>query len=244
MSALDPHWVETELRDLARRALDGEDREVLERELLTALWPWIIRTADHLLAVLPPSADRDGVRSEIFWECFKAVRRIDWTRYRIWPAYLSTRVRGALSAAARQEDVLTRGQRHAHKLYAAAAEAETQRLGRTLALHERRTLAERLCPRGGLDLVLYGAGHPTSLDAMAFDAPDLAEGPEEMALRRGTVREVSCWISEDLPPRLAGSLLRWLDRPATTLTARLRGSLEPYLPALRDRLDLPAARRT
>ena len=242
MSALDPHWVETALRDLAQRALDGEDRQVLEQELLTALWPWITRTADRLTAALPPSADRDGVRSEIFWECFQSVRRIDWTRYRVWPAYLRTRVRGALSAAARHEDVMTRGQRHAHKLFAAALEAETQRLGRTLTPREQHTLAERSSPRNGLDSVLYGARRPTSLDEIAFDAPDPADGPEEILLRRGTIQALSSWISEDLPPRLAGPLLQWLDHPAPTLTARLRGNLEPYLPSLRDRLGLPAAR--
>ncbi|MEU6483300.1 hypothetical protein [Streptomyces sp. NPDC046887] len=234
-------WVDTELRALAEEANargEGARRELTDR-LLETLWPWALRTAQAQAARVPAGADREAVRGEVLWEVFQAVRRIDWRRYEVWPALLKARLRNAWTGAARAEDPLTRGERRARTAYLRYAEAETQRLRRTLTATERAEIVRRFLPRGGTSPVLLGRGL-----LAAGPAPDTRavreadQDPAVLLQRRWLGQAVRDWVAHDLPPGLAREVAALLDRDeGDRLTRSLLHRIRPYAAALHSRLD-------
>ncbi|ALC20361.1 hypothetical protein ACH46N_15020 [Streptomyces pristinaespiralis] len=241
-SPYDREWITTELKEFAQRAETGEQLADLQEELLARLWPWAKRTADRLASGLPAEADRDAVRSEVMWELYQSILRIDWTRYEVWPALLRARIRGAFTAAARAEDPLTRGQRRARRQFLALEEATVQGLGRMLTPGEKAGLASRVSPKNGELLVLLGFQRPASIDDVELSLPDPAQDPEGEAIRRCSVAAFRSWLENDLPPDLARYLSESLRRDTGSLPAGVRRRLTPYLPALRLRLADPVER--
>lgn len=235
-SPYDVEWVQEVLAELALRAVGGEPEDRLHTELLEALWPWAARVAVRLARSLPPAADRDALLSEVFWELYQSVLRIDWTRFEVWPALLRARLRGAVSTVARSEDCLTRGQRQARKAFLQTHEEQVQHLGRDLTPLESRDLAAKFCPRGGLTAVLYGTSR-LSLDTVPAERPDEGGGPEQIALWNEAAGAVGAWIDHDLPSDLARVVRRWYDDPATRLSPGVRSRLMPFVPALMRRLQ-------
>ncbi|WP_307129412.1 hypothetical protein [Streptomyces aurantiacus] len=236
MSPYDREWITTELKQFALRAEAGEE---LREELLEHLWPWGRRTADRLAAGLPAEADRDAVRSEVMWELYQAILRIDWSRYEVWPALLKARIRGAFTAVARAEDPLSRGQRRARRTFLALEESTVQGLGRTLTADERARLASRVGPRNGELFVLHGFQRPASIEDVEPSLADPGQDPEGETIRRSCVTAFRSWLENDLPPELAAYLAELLRRDAGSLPAGMRSRLKPYLPALRLRLADP-----
>lgn len=216
--------------------------------LLEALWPWALRTARAQAARLPPGADRDAVHGETLWEVYQAVRRIDWERYEVWPAFLKSRLRAAWSAAARAEDPLTRGERQARTAYLARVEAETQRLGRTLTSAERYAIARRLRPAGGTVPVVAGRrllpaagpGSPAAvLQAATAQTTAVEEEDPAVLLQRAWLRRaVRVWVAHDLPPDLRREVSVLLERDeADRIGHALLRRLTPYAGALHRRID-------
>ncbi|GAA1958624.1 hypothetical protein [Catenulispora subtropica] len=233
-----PDWTETGLRPLADRAHSGESPARLGDELLTQLWPWAVRTAEQMARRLPPGADRDALRGEVLLEVFQATRRIDWDRYRTWPALLRSRLRNAWSAAARAEDPLSRGQRGARRAFLAAEEELTHRLRRTPTPAERLSLAIALSPHAQAAPVLLGTS-ATARDpeTLLGSASVVDDDPAVHFERRAARQAVRAWIDQDLPPRLAAELKTVLAHDAGDRISReLLRQLKPFLDPLRRRL--------
>ncbi|MFI9588437.1 hypothetical protein ACIHCQ_43205 [Streptomyces sp. NPDC052236] len=226
------------LQAFARRIAAGEPRERVGEELLTLLWPWAVRTADRMARRLPPGSDQDGMRSDVLWEVFQAVWRIDWERHAVWPALLKARLRGARSAAARAEDPLTRGERRARTGYLAAWERAAQHLRTTPGPAKHHEPARQLGPRGASAPVLLGRALLVPLSQLNADPVDTAPGPAALALRAYTSSSVQDWIDHDLPDELAAALRPLLERDeGDRLPVALRRRLLRYAGALRERLD-------
>lgn len=233
----DPGWTEAALRPLADRARSGEPSNRLADELLGLLWPWASHAAEMMSRRLPPGADRDALRSEVLWEVFQATRRVDWDRYQSWPALLRSRLHNAWSTAARAEDPLTRGQRAARRAFLAAEEAAIHRTGRPLAPADRDRLAATLSPHGAIGPVLLGRAIVAPMPAGPVVA-DVDEDPAVTVERLVTQRGVRAWIEQDLPPALAERVRALLAQDGgDRLTAVLRRRLQPYLDALRRRVE-------
>ncbi|GAA2395961.1 hypothetical protein GCM10010420_21910 [Streptomyces glaucosporus] len=236
--------METELRGLAGRARRGAPREARDR-LLETLWPWALRTARTCAARLPPGADRDAVHSEVLWEVFQAVRRMDWERYDVWPALLKARLRNAWSTAARAADPLTRGERRARSAYLARVEAETQRLRRSLTPAERFAIARRVSPRGGVVPVVLGRSLLTAdQDAAAQGAVETSgdtDGDPAVLAQRALLRwAVRTWVVHDLPPELSREVTAALERDeGDRLGPALLRRLGPHRASLHRRLEKP-----
>ncbi|MEV6007684.1 hypothetical protein AB0M29_12825 [Streptomyces sp. NPDC051976] len=235
-SPFDRDWVDLRLAGYARRARGGADPERLRSDLLDEIWPWIVRTADRMAAGLPPGSDRDGLRSEVAWEVFKAVQLLDWNRYAVWPALVKAHLRGAYSTAARADDVLTRGQRRARRGYLAGVEDFTHRNGRLPSYAERLALARALAPYGEVRPVMMGRALLVNAQPADLGPIAAAGAPEAIVLRAWTQSCVRRWIAEDLPPALSreaetalghecfsAGLCRRLSPFAAPLLARLGG---------------------
>ncbi|MFK0229889.1 hypothetical protein ACIQUL_29455 [Streptomyces sp. NPDC090303] len=227
--------METVLSAYAHRAAEGEPDEVLHEELITQLMPWALYTAEFTLRRLPANVDADAVRSEVTWELVQSVRRIDWERYDRWLGLLKSRVRGAVTAVYRDEDVLTRGQRAARQKFLAKESELEQRRGRSLSRKERRILAEELAPRGGLAAVLAGSLRPVTTEA-ALQISDGTFDVEERVLSSLRAKAVRQWISQDLPTDLAKRVLQWLGGDTRALDRALRRDLARHVPRLVARL--------
>ncbi|MGY4967381.1 hypothetical protein [Streptomyces sp. 900105245] len=231
----DPAWIEGDLRDLAQRALSGEPEKRIREELVFLLWPWANYTAERLVRRLPPGADPDNVRSEVMWELFLSVERIDWVRYKQWPALLKARLRGAFTATARSDDPLTRGQRRGRNTFLATEEQLMQRHGRSLTANERLRLAVALAPRGGIMSVLYGGKSVVPLDTMHESADEQAS-PEDQVISRERASAIRCWLAQDVPPDVSKAVEVWMEGTSSTLSASLRSSMAPFVKALLTRL--------
>ncbi|MFK0229877.1 hypothetical protein ACIQUL_29375 [Streptomyces sp. NPDC090303] len=234
-SPFNGEWVETVLASYARRAAEGEPVEVLHEEIIEQLVPWALSTAEFTLRRLPASVDPDAMRSEVLWELVQSVRRIDWERYDRWLGLLKSRIRGAVTAVYRDEDVLTRGQRAARRKFLAVESELEQRRGQSLSPGEKRRLAEELAPRGGLTAVLGGALRPVTAED-ALEVEDRGRGTEERVLSNLRVRAVRQWVAQDLPAELAGRVLKWLRRDTGALDRALRRDLVRHVPRLVARL--------
>lgn len=231
-------WTDTGLRPLAERAHTGEPSAELSDELLAQLWPWALRTAERMARRLPIGADRDALRGEVLLEVFQATRRIDWDRYRSWPALLRGRLHNAWSAVARAEDPLSRGQRAARRAFLAAEEELAHRLGRTPTPAERLRLAAGLSPHSQAVPALFGA--PMVIrgsDALVEAATLIDDDPAAQVERRAIRQAVHAWIDRDLPPRLAAEVRTMLARDAGDRMSReLLRRLKPFLAPLWQRL--------
>ncbi|MFD0639318.1 hypothetical protein ACFQ9X_54800 [Catenulispora yoronensis] len=206
--------------------------------MFTQLWPWALHTAEQLACRLPPGADRDALRGEVLLEVFQATRRVDWDRYRSWPAYLQSRLHNAWSSAARAEDPLSRGQRVARRALLAAEEDLCHRLGRTPTPGERRGLADALSPHGPTPAVLFGmVVAPTAPDALPETATPADDDPAVVFQRLAARRAVHDWLDRDLPPRLATEIRTLIDDDSGDHLSRdLMRRLKPHLGSLRRRL--------
>lgn len=238
-SPFDRDWVELRLAGYARRARCGEDAERLRGDVLDEIWPWVLRTADRMAAGLPAGSDRDGLRSEVALEVFKAVQRLDWNRYAVWPSLVKAHLRGAYSTAARADDVLTRGQRKARRDYLAGVEEFTHRRGRLPSPAERLALARALAPYGEERPVMLGRAllvnaQPADLGPIAAPAAPGPAAPEAIVLRAWTQGCVRRWIAEDLPPTLAREA--WTALGHECFSAGLCRRLAPYAAPLLARL--------
>ena len=245
MSALDnaiakpiePAWIDGKLRGLAERAQAGEADGPLKDELLAEIWPWITRTTEALVRTLPAGSDRAAVRSEVIWESYQAVRRIEWGRYRTWPALLKARVRGGYSCAARAEDVLTRGQRRARSAYLTEVEKLTQQLARTLTPAESRKLAQSVSPYRRIAPVMLGRSMMVSLEEAGIDQESRDEDPGAIVERTWMAQTVREWVDADLPAELA-QRVREVLHADHEIPVRLRAALTPFTSLLRLRLAM------
>ena len=234
---IEPAWVDCKLSGLAERAQAGEPDGPLRDELLAEIWPWVTRTTEALVRTLPAGSDKAAVRSEVIWESYQAVRRIEWSRYRTWPALLRARVRGGYSYAARAEDVLTRGQRKARSAYLTEVEKLTQQLARTLTPAESRKLAQSVSPHRRIAPVLLGRSMMVSLEEAGIDQESKDEDPGAILERTWMAQAVREWVDKDLPAELA-QRVREVLHADHEIPVRLRAALTPFTSLLRLRLAM------
>lgn len=231
----DQEWVAAHLAKMAQRAKDGEDLHILETELIRTLWPWVNKYATFVTRKVPPDCDKNAIRSEIIWEFFQAVRRIEWGRYNVWPALLKARVRGALTATYRADDTLTRGQRRARNEFLQEENILSQKYRRSLNFGEKLSLAKRLAPRGGLEGVLYGPSFVVSIE-LAESTASLESNPEMKAIANMEASAVREWLRTDVPADVSRQVEAWLNSGSTGIPSSLRAQLARHVHALRVRL--------
>ncbi len=233
-----PDFVAVVLEPLAERWLAGESEHILSVELYNTIHTWALAFTGSLYAGLPAHADRNEVLSQVLGLTWDACRRVDWTRYPAWPAYLETKVSKARIEAARCDDWLSRRERVRRRRFQSELARQEQLEQRSLTDDERTAVASAVAPnstRVDWAKALLNSRHPSSV----ADVPDVVdESTVEDQVERHEIGDIrvrclTTWLSmlADQNEGLAAELARWADQNASgdrDLPARLAHRLEPY----------------
>lgn len=243
--AQSPHnasFVSEVLEPLALRRLAGERAQDLSIELFNVVQPWAVSFAAAQSAGLPPHADLNEVLSQVLRLTWEACLRIDWTRYRAWPAFLESKVSRARIEAARCDDWLSRRERVHRRRFQGELERLEQVEQRSLTAGERRAIATAITPtstRVDWTKALLASRHPSTVAEVpdtdgAATVEDQVEGSELGEIR---IRCLADWLKIVAAQNegLAADLSRWSDMNESAdrdLPARLAHRIEPYTPLL------------
>ena len=233
-----PDFVVVVLQPLAERWLAGESEHVLSVELYNTIHTWALAFTGSLYAGLPTHADRNEVLSQVLGLTWDACRRVDWTRYPAWPAYLETKVSKARIEAARCDDWLSRRERVRRRHFQSELARQEQHEQRSLTDDERTAVASAVAPnstRVDWAKALLNARHPSTV----ADVPDVVdESTVEDQVERHEIGDIrvrclTTWLSmlAGQNESLAAELTRWADQNESgdrDLPARLAHRLEPY----------------
>lgn len=235
-----PEFVEEVITPLAARALSGEDARKLGDELYGQIHNWVTRYAARKARNLPPTADRDELRSRIMEAALVACRTIDFERYESFPYFLRMRVAGAAIESARHDDWLSRRHRRLLATYRATIDAREQRLGRPLSDAEQREIAKELAPDSKrVEWVeeLTRQCAPTQWTPMLDNKlADRMPNPEDAYVKNEVRSIMHEWLAT-LPVELSTAAMDW----ATENVDGQRGAPRPIARQLRKHLpDLMA----
>lgn len=243
VNPFEPNFVADVVTPLAARALTGEDARRLGDELYATIHPWVLRYAARKARNLPPTADRDELRSRIMEAALLACRTIDFERYETFPHFLRMRVAGAAIESARHDDWLSRRHRRLLVTYRATIETREQKLGRPLSIDEQRAIARELAPDSKrvewVDELTRQCAPTQWTPILDNKLADRMPNPED-ALVKNELRSIMREWLETLPVELATAAMDW----ATENVDGQRGAPRPiarqlrkHLPDLMARLD-------
>ncbi len=237
-----PDFVAVVLAPLARRWLAGESEHDLSVELYNSIHPWAIAFAGALYSGLPAHADRNEVLSQVLGLTWDACRRVDWSRYPAWPAYLESKVSRARIEAARCDDWLSRRERVRRRRFQTEVARREQVEQRSLSDAERHVVASSVAPsstRVDWAKALLDSRHPSTVAEVPdiTDDTTLEEQVERHELGGIRVRCLTEWLTmlAGENENLAAELARWAELNESgdrELPARLAHRLEPYTPVL------------
>jgi hypothetical protein len=237
-----PDFVAVVLEPLATRWLAGESDHDLSVELYNSIHPWALAFAGSLYRGLPAHADRNEVLSQVLRLTWDACRRVDWSRYPAWPAYLESKVSRARIEAARSDDWLSRRERVRRRHFQEEVAEREQLAQRSLTGNERQAVASIVAPsstRVDWTKTLLDSRHPSTVADVpdVLDEATIEEQVERHELGGIRVRCVTEWLTMLARENeaLAGELTRWSelnDSDSRELPARLAHRLEPYTPQL------------
>jgi DNA-directed RNA polymerase specialized sigma subunit len=235
-----PEFIDEVVAPLAARALSGECTRKLGDELYAVIHPWVLRYTARKARNLPPTADRDELRSRIMEAALLACRTIDFDRYETFSYFLRMRVAGAAIEAARHDDWLSRRHRRLLGTYRATIEAREQKLGRPLSDTEQREIAKELAPESKrVEWVeeLTRQCAPTAWTPMLDNKlADKMPNPEDALVKNELRSIMQEWLSS-LPVELSTAAMDW----ATENVDGQRGAPRPIIRQLRKHLpDLMA----
>ena len=237
-----PDFVAIVLEPLARRWRAGESEHELSVELYNSIHPWALAFTGSLYAGLPAHADRNEVLSQVLRLTWDACRRVDWTRYPAWPAYLESKVSRARIEAARCDDWLSRRERVRRRRFQNELARREQLEHRSLTDCERQAVAHDVAPsstRVDWTKTVLDSRHPSTVADVpdTLDDTTVEEQVERHQLGGIRIRCLSEWLKmlarENEP--LATELSRWSELNELgdrELPARLAHRLEPYTPQL------------
>lgn len=237
-----PDFVALVLEPMAKRWLAGESEPDLAIELYNQIHPWALAFTGSLYAGLPSHADRNEVLSQVLRLTWEACRRIDWSRYAAWPAYLESKVRRARIEAARSDDWLSRRERVRRRSYQCELARREQVEQRALTEHEKQEVAGAVAPsstRVDWAKSLIDARHPSTVADVpdAIEDTSLEDQVEQREIDEIRTRCLAEWLKMLAVENesLARELRRWSESSESggrALPARLAHRLEPYTPAL------------
>jgi len=216
----------------------GEPDDVLREELLAAILPWIRREIHRNIRRIPANADPANVSSMMHEAAFRAVERLDWSRWESWPVYLGTLVRRAAQEAARADDYLSRQQRVLRTRFRLMAEARESHIGRQLSGAERNSLAREMADgRDDLAALLVMGWHPREMAEVPDEMHPLVN-TEDQVERMIVCEQVRDWLDNDVPEAIRSKILEWLRSPRSqTLPRRLEANLQPFIARLLAMVD-------
>lgn len=235
-------FIEDRIKPLAERLKAGESRETVAKDLLEAVYPWVLQQVRRETAGrLSHGADRAEIMSRMLETAYRRALTFDPDCPQSWPTALQLGLKGAWLEAYRAVDFLTRKHRHMHNVYRLALAEQQDSLGRDLTYAEQMELANEVLPDSShtdwADIVVnHTPPPPSGLDNVDWDTVrmSLQEAPDDPATQVCTStmsNGIHAWISQ-LPEHLNKELVEAMEagRP---ISAKSRRELKPFIHHLR-----------
>ena len=238
-------FIEYTIKPLARRLLEGEDRQIVGEELFRAVLPWVKYRINCELSHLPSGADPAEIRSRMMDAAYRVSLAFDPSCPQSWPTALKQKLHGAWLDAYRAADFITRKHRALHNIFRANVEAAIHERGRELSQDEQMEIAKKVAPNSSMTdwatvIVNHTPPPPVGGDALEFlgnlsgQSHDLTD-PAEIVARADTSEQIEHWMN-GLPIKLRNNIMNAL-RDGRTISDKARRTLEGLedkLPALQE----------
>jgi len=247
LSPYQPEWVARVVVPLADGVRAGTtSADAAADTLYHELHGWVCKIVARKSRHLPPTADKNELRSRIMEAALLACRTLDWERTETFSQLLRVRVEGAAIEAARHDDWLSRRHRKLLVHYRREVEKAEQREGRQLSPAEERELAARLAPeskRVAWVEELTRQCAPTAWnDIYENTVTDHRGSPEDVMVRSDRRRIVGEWLAT-LPEDLRTEAIEWAESSLDHHRGAprpLQRRLRSYVPDLVARLGADA----